>query len=83
MELARAVLRRTIGVNAEACVFKKYSSDLDAYIEAACSRPCGGMTCPRCTEKSARIEMLQTRSADEGMTPYLVCTLCTHRSTFR
>jgi DNA-directed RNA polymerase subunit M/transcription elongation factor TFIIS len=27
--------------------------------------------------------MLQTRSADEGMTPYLVCTLCAHRTMFR
>ena len=83
MELARAVLQCTIGGKAEAYVFQTHSTDLDAYIEAACSRPCGGMRCPRCTEKSACIEMLQTRSADEGMTPFLVCTLCSYRSTFK
>jgi DNA-directed RNA polymerase subunit M/transcription elongation factor TFIIS len=83
MDRARAVLRLEIGDQAEANVFQAHATDVDAYIEAACSRPCDGLPCPRCGERTAQIEMLQTRSADEGMTPYLVCTSCAHRAMFR
>jgi DNA-directed RNA polymerase subunit M/transcription elongation factor TFIIS len=33
-------------------------------------------TCPRCKSKSTSVVELQTRSADEGATPFLLCYDC-------
>ena len=83
MDCARAVLQQEIGTDKERELFRVHGNDVDAYINAACAHADDGMQCPSCKATTARIEMLQTRSADEGMTAFIVCTSCQYRATFR
>ena len=72
------------GEELEAKLHQQYGSDLDEYIYNACREQSGtrGLLCTKCQAKSAVVEMLQTRSADEGMTAFLVCQKCGHRRHF-
>ena len=81
MQQARDVCRSMHGEETEAKLYKQYGSDLDEYIYNACREHSGtcGLLCAKCQTKSAVVEMLQTRSADEGMTAFLVCQKCGHR----
>ena len=81
MENARRVCKGMVGKQAEETLFEKHGSDADEYIDRACSRPSAGLRCGRCKENSGRVEMLQTRSADEGMTAFFVCGKCGLRRT--
>jgi len=82
MQQARDICRDVHGAKKEADLYHTYSSDPDEYIYHACSVKSGGLLCKHCRTKSATIEMLQTRSADEGMTAFVVCSACGHRRHF-
>ena len=72
------------GEDSEADLFLRYGTDLDEYIYHACREQSAsvGLLCAKCHTKSAVIEMLQTRSGDEGMTAFVVCQKCAHRRHF-
>ena len=82
MEHARRVLQQHIGTEEEEKVYQQCAHDLDEYIEVACSERANGLWCSRCKQNTAVVELLQTRSADEGMTAYLVCHKCNWRKVF-
>ena len=82
MDHARNVLREHAGDEHERKTHLAHPSDLDAYINAACEAPTGGLKCSKCKQYRAVIELLQTRSADEGMTAFVVCRACGHRRKF-
>ena len=83
MELARDVFRKYAGHETERTLYEQYPDDVDEYINAACSDREDGRLCSRCSKKSVVIELRQTRSADEGMTAYLVCQSCKYRTLFK
>jgi len=76
MENARRVCKDIVGEQAEETLFEQHGHDVDEYIDRACNRPADGMRCAQCKTNSGRVEMLQTRSADEGMTAFFVCSKC-------
>jgi len=76
MEHARRVCIGIVGKQAEETLFKQHGHDVDEYINRACSKPANGLRCKHCKTDSGRVEMLQTRSADEGMTAFFVCSKC-------
>ena len=82
MDHARHVLREYAGKEREQQIYLAHCNDLDAYINAACEAPVQGLQCSRCKQYHAAIELLQTRSADEGMTAFVVCSTCGHRTKF-
>ena len=81
MQQARHICRETRGHEIEAQLWQAHGKDLDEYIYHACGADgaAAGLRCHRCGQDRATIEMLQTRSADEGMTAFLVCSACLHR----
>jgi len=80
MEHARNVCKNLHGIEAELVLYEQYKLDLDEYIHAACSTKKRGLLCKACKRNTCAIIMLQTRSADEGMTAYLSCSACSHRA---
>lgn len=82
MEHARNVLREAVGNEKEAQIYRMHCDDFDAYCNAAVQAPEAGLVCPACKQNTAAIELLQTRSADEGMTAYIVCQSCSYRRTY-
>ena len=82
MQHARNVLREAVGDEREAEIYSMHCNDFDAYCHAAGQVPDAGLVCPGCKRKTAAIELLQTRSADEGMTAYIVCQSCGHRRAY-
>ena len=82
MQHAREVCRNELGVKKEQSLWDAYGKDLDEYIYAACSAETEGLWCAACKRHTAVVEMLQTRSADEGMTAFLVCQRCKARRRF-
>ena len=82
MQRAREICRAEFGHDKEKRLWDTHGHDLDEYIHAACSAEKDGLWCARCKQNTAVIEMLQTRSADEGMTAFLVCQLCRARRRF-
>lgn len=82
MDHARHVLREHAGAEHEQKTYAAHASDLDAYINAACEAPTSGLKCSRCKQHQAVVELLQTRSADEGMTAFVVCGACGYRRKF-
>jgi DNA-directed RNA polymerase subunit M/transcription elongation factor TFIIS len=81
MENARRVCKSIVGEQAEQTLFEQHGHDVDEYIDRACSRPADGLRCAHCKTNSGRVEMLQTRAADEGMTAFFVCGKCGLRRT--
>jgi DNA-directed RNA polymerase subunit M/transcription elongation factor TFIIS len=65
-------------------LFQQYGHDVDYYIEKSLQPPesGGGYTCKKCKGTQGVVQLLQTRSADEGMTAYIVCPECNHRRLF-
>ncbi len=82
MQQARDVYRRLHGAEVEQKLFEKYGDDMDEYIHLACSNTDRGIQCVQCKEMAGVVQLLQTRSADEGMTAYVVCTKCQYRRVF-
>lgn len=82
MEQARDICRSVHGADKESVLHAQYGADLDEYVYHACSAELDGMLCTKCHANSAVVEMLQTRSADEGMTAFVVCQKCHHRRHF-
>jgi len=79
----RVTARISVGIVAESQMWEAHGDDIDAYINAVCSGVASaeGIACPKCKSTSTRVDMLQTRSADEGMSAFLVCTACSFKST--
>ena len=83
MDHARNICREHAGEAREHSIYTEHQGDLDAYVNAACEQPAtSGMRCRKCAKDNAVIELLQTRSADEGMTAFLVCRSCHHRAKY-
>ena len=84
MQQARNICRHVHGVDKEASLHAQYGADLDEYVYHACNEAGGGggILCKQCKTNSAVVEMLQTRSGDEGMTAFVVCQKCRHRRHF-
>lgn len=82
MQTARDVFRAHAGTERELALHNTWPNDLDAYINEACEVPGRGLLCRNCKSNDAVIELLQTRSADEGMTAFIVCSRCRHRRPF-
>ena len=81
MQAAREVCVRLRGSEQEAALHAEYGSDLDEYIyQACCGTATQGLRCKKCRKLACTVQLLQTRSADEGMTAYLVCSACRHRA---
>ena len=80
MEHARHIYRIHVGAELEEKVYSEHKDDLDAYIHAACCKIPVGVLCKGCGKHSAAIEMMQTRSADEGMSAFLVCKNCNSKT---
>lgn len=57
---------------------EKYDS-----LDACSSQYTSSLACRRCKSTDVSWEQKQTRSADEGMTVYCVCSACNHRWTMR
>ena len=83
MEHARNVCRMYRGVDAEARLYQEHGYDIDKYIDAVGKEPSKGLMCKKCNKNTAAIELYQTRSADEGMTAYIVCSACRHKAVFK
>lgn len=81
MQLARDVCRQLYGPDQELKLWETYGADANEYIHHACStdRHADGLECPYCHARTAVVEMLQTRSADEGMSAFLACKTCHKR----
>ena len=81
MELARDVCRQLVGQERELDLWQCHQHDIDKYIHHACKLQAGsnGLQCWGCSSQSVVVQMLQTRSADEGMTAFLVCLACKRR----
>lgn len=81
MELARDVCRQLVGEGNELDLWRQHKHDLDQYIHHACKLQADskGLQCWGCASQSVVVQMLQTRSADEGMTAFLVCLACKRR----
>ena len=82
MEQARDVCRKLHGLEKEKSLYNAHRNDMDEYIFHACNAQSQAMLCQNCKTKSAVVEMLQTRSADEGMTAFIVCQNCSYRRHF-
>ena len=80
MERARNICTKLRGRQAEAILYEQFQHDLDEYIHAACSDTQRGIQCTACQRNTCSVQLLQTRSADEGMTAYLSCSSCSHRT---
>lgn len=82
MDHARDICREQVGAARELSIHDRHADDLDAYINAACEQPAAGICCRKCKQDDAVIELMQTRSADEGMTACLVCRACGYRGKY-
>lgn len=79
MEHARNVYRLHVDATKENEVFNESGGDLDKYVYLACSSKERGCKCRKCGRNTCKIEMLQTRSADEGMSAVECCSYCKTR----
>ena len=65
--------------DAEQRIFTKCQGDVDSYIKDVLlamydHQNAQGGVCKYCKQKTVTIALLQTRSADEGMTAHATCT---------
>ena len=83
MDHVRRMCKSLHGMQKEKELFLQYGHDMDEYIEMALKQQeTGGLLCKKCNKLSCTIELMQTRSADEGMTAFVVCACCQHRRLF-
>ena len=84
MDHVRQICSNLHGSEYEQNLYTMHGHDMDEYIEMALQPPQAetGYTCKKCKQKSCSIQLFQTRSADEGMTPYVVCARCHHKRPF-
>lgn len=80
MQQARDVCVQLHGATEEAALYEQFQHDIDEYIYQACYGIKRGIQCKKCKRMACTVQLLQTRSADEGMTAYLVCSACRHRT---
>jgi DNA-directed RNA polymerase subunit RPC12/RpoP len=80
MQVAREICRELFGVERELVLFLRHP-DIDEYINAALSGD-DGYDCTKCKGTQCTVQLIQTRSADEGMTAYIVCPSCKHRRPY-
>ena len=80
MQAARCGALRYLSANAEERCFSDSRGNLDRYIDnvmQACgSRNTSGAFCKHCKQQTLIVKLLQTRSADEGMTAIGTCSRC-------
>ena len=81
MKKAREICRELYGPEREQALYDQYR-DLDEYIEASLSDQ-AGYQCNNCNCNQCTVQLMQTRSADEGMTAYIVCPHCKQRRPFK
>ena len=76
----RKLASDVLGVTRERKLFEKYGDDVYEYVHHVTAAIWGdagsGGKCKKCGEKNVRVEMKQTRSADEGMTAICTCLTC-------
>ena len=78
MDHAREKARRHLGIQTEHTIHAKSGGDIDEYIKLTLLSVFGenasqGAMCKFCKQKTVTITLLQTRSADEGMTAHSTC----------
>ena len=84
MEIDRKRVVGVLGRKREQLIYDKHGNDTDAYVFAALSQAlpedhANGARCAKCNTNNVMIEVKQTRSADEGMTSFGLCSNCGHR----
>lgn len=79
----RRNVKQLRGSSEEQQLYDQYSSDVDEYIYMALSsHKLTGYSCAKCKKQGCTVELLQTRSADEGMSAFLVCPHCSFKRLF-
>ena len=78
MDHARQMTSAECGEAMEAEIYASAGNNLEEYIQTAlqtrfASTTSNGALCKFCHKKSATIALMQTRSADEGMTAHATC----------
>ena len=86
MDHVRHMCTSLHGQQKEQELFDQYGQDMDEYIEQTLNaqeeQGLQGLLCKSCKRYSCTIQLLQTRSADEGMTAFIVCGKCQFRRLF-
>jgi len=80
MDEARRTAKAKLGNEKEHQVFIETGFNMDEYIERVCNvlhphQPAGGK-CPHCHKHTVTVNLVQTRSGDEGMTAIAACESC-------
>ena len=75
MDRARQVTSAECGTKQEAQIFALAGNNLEEYIQTALqsrfpSSAKNGALCKHCGKNSVTVALMQTRSADEGLTPH-------------
>lgn len=78
MDRARQVTSAECGTKQEAQIFALSGNNLEEYIQTALqarfpSSAKNGALCKHCGKNSVTVALMQTRSADEGMTAHATC----------
>lgn len=75
--------KKLCGPQKEELLHQNYAHDLDEYIYMVLKEQnTHGHKCAKCKGNECTIELMQTRSADEGMTAFILCPNCRHKRLF-
>ena len=79
MQNARKVASRHLSDQTELKIHETHGNNLDLYVQAVLTHIYGetekdGALCKHCNQRTVTIQLVQTRSADEGMTAKATCT---------